>query len=124
MSTYQHSNERIQSMLDKLIPSLTDDVHRSAKTYRETLTGQRQKSGTAKAWFQARHGQLVDTLQASQMGLWGPNGRVIDASRGTYVRLDGSIRDYKGLKVVHVTDDVLMVEDDLSMIIYVVTTES
>lgn len=73
------------------------------------------KQGTAKAWFQSHHGATVDLLQAvvSETGElsqgWAPTGRVLDSkSRATYATFDGSIREYKDMRVEAVSDTVLV----------------
>lgn len=68
-------------------------------------------SGTIslKSWMQANEGANgVTTLQATFSGdevvkLWGPGIRAVDASHATYVLLNGSRRDYAGMKCIKAT---------------------
>lgn len=81
--------------------------------------------GTMRAWMQARDGQRVDTIQVTASGAWAPMGRVIESKTRTgSVRLDGSTRDYKGMRVLAATDDALIVEGDGVAIAYIVVKEA
>ena len=71
-------------------------------------------TGTARAWMQAHNGDSVRTLQATVhasgdvYSVWTPGARTVDASRAGSVQLDGSARDYSGLRVVSATPDTLI----------------
>lgn len=83
-------------------------------------------SGTMSAWFQARHGSAVTTVQVDKRNgsVWAPIGRVVDArSRKTSVSLNGSSRDYRGMRVEHATDTELVVSDDWHRIAYFAENE-
>ena len=67
--------------------------------------------GTMRKWMTERHGRKVTTIQVTDYTVWAPTGRVIDA--GTYagkVLLNGSAREYAGLKVLHSGERVLIVD--------------
>lgn len=73
------------------------------------------KAGTAKAWFEVNHGRKVDLLQATVLSDgtlrngWAPTGRVIDSkSLKAYVMFDESRREYKGMRVEAVSDEVMV----------------
>lgn len=74
--------------------------------------------GTCRKWFTENDGKVVWTLQAgvSDKGVlhsaWSPGSRVVDASRSSYVRLDGSVRDYAGLRVIGSDNQILVAECD------------
>ncbi len=80
-------------------------------------TGQ---GGTMRDWFSARDGRQVETVQLGYGGrVWAPGAREIDASRATYVSMDGSRRDYKGMTVVASSPAALLVESrDGQVILY------
>src|SRR4051795_1409755 len=71
-------------------------------------------SGSMREWMEAHDGQVVTTIQVHNgNGIpWCPTGRTIDGSTATYVQLSGSRRDYKGMRVIARTDNVLIVADD------------
>lgn len=82
-----------------------------------------QRSGTMKAWFTARDGATVHTLQVDNRngGIWAPLSRVADShSAAGKVALNGSWRDYAGMHVVAAAKDALIVTDDWHTIAYVV----
>lgn len=99
-----------------------------ARTYPDTVpwlegpTNDPQPAGTMRAWFEAHDGAKVTTIQSRANGTWAPTGRTVDASRATYVQLDGSRRDYRGCAVAHADDRVLIVttDDDTTEIAYYV----
>lgn len=69
------------------------------------------KGGTMRKWMTERHGRKVTTIQVTDYTVWAPTGRMIDAD--TYagrVLLNGSSREYAGLKVLHSGDRVLIVD--------------
>lgn len=69
--------------------------------------------GTMAAWFKARNGGAVDTLQVKRSGApWLPGPRKVDASRASFVLLDGSRRDYAGTRVLGADDTTLVVHAD------------
>lgn len=80
-------------------------------------------SGTMRRWFEERNGQRVDTIQFDMVGggLWTPLLREIDASRSSFVRLDGSYREYAGMRVVARSDTALIVHNDWHVIGYVLS---
>jgi hypothetical protein len=56
---------------------------------------------TLRKFMEANHGKLVSTVQTSEDGrVWMPGAREVDASRATYVLLDGSHRSYAGCTVL------------------------
>ena len=75
---------------------------------------------TMKQWMQNHNGQEISTLQSNNDGsnAWMPGYRTVDTSRASYVSLGDSRRDYAGMRVVAVTDDVLTVADDWQTITY------
>lgn len=77
--------------------------------------------GSMRAWMEAHNGATVTTVQVHRDNgqAWSPTGRTVDASRAGSVRLDGSTRDYRGMRVLHATDDVLIVSDSWHVIAYV-----
>lgn len=77
--------------------------------------------GTMRAWMEAHNGDVVTTIQARRDGhSWCPTGRTVDArSRQGSVQLSGSTRDYAGCRVLHATDDVLIVTTYDEVIAYV-----
>lgn len=86
-------------------------------------------TGTARAWMQAHDKALVSTLQArvhvsgDVSGVWTPGPRTVDASRASSVSLDGSSRDYRGMRVVAAGPDVLVAvapwgEDQVHICVY------
>lgn len=77
--------------------------------------------GTMRAWMEAHNGDVVTTVQVHRDNgqAWSPTGRTVDATRAGSVQLSGSIRDYRGMRVLHATDDVLIVSDSWHVIAYV-----
>lgn len=77
--------------------------------------------GTMKAWMQARNGLYVQTLQVDNRTsvMWAPGARIVHSRPSTYVQLDGSRRDYAGMRVIAVTATALIVADDWHTIAYV-----
>lgn len=75
---------------------------------------------TLKTWMTERNGQTVSTLQTDKRTgrTWQPGARMVDATRATYVTLDGSRRDYAGLRVQHSTAHTLTVSDNWHVITY------
>ena len=77
-----------------------------------------------KNWMLAQHGRKVETYQSKRpvgsTSMWAPGPRTVDAkSFATYVLLDGSRRDYKGMRIVKVEEDRITVEDTHHIITYV-----
>ena len=70
-------------------------------------------SGTVKGWMTENNGRDVDTVQGGRRP-WVPMGRTVDASATTFVKLGESRRDYKGMRVVGRTNDVLVALDTAS----------
>lgn len=72
-------------------------------------------TGTMRKWFEHRNGKKVATIQVTVTedgGLcdaWAPGARTVDA-RASYVLLDESRRDYSPGKVLHSTEDTLIME--------------
>lgn len=85
-----------------------------------------RKSGTMKSWFQNHHGDYVTTIQVTNVTgeAWAPTSRVVDSSRSTYVTLKGSARYYAGMRVIAVTDCVLIVADEWHTIAYFAEMEN
>ena len=53
----------------------------------------------------------VDTVKVARHGkVWAPGPRMVEA-RATLVRLDGSVTDYKGHRVIGADDDTLVVHN-------------
>ena len=75
---------------------------------------------TLKKWMMEHNGQTVSTLQTDKHNgrTWQPGARMVDATRATYVTLDGSRRDYAGMRVQHNTAHTLTVSDDWHVITY------
>lgn len=96
----------IERNYDKLPSALTSAMAEPAK------------SGTMRGWFESKHGQAVSTIQISESGGWAPMARTVDASRATYVTLDGSRRDYAAMVVIHADSDVLIVDGKRETIAY------
>lgn len=73
-----------------------------------------------KAWMQHHHGKRVHTQQRDERTgrVWEPGPRAVDATRATYVTLNGSRRDYRGMKVIEKTADRLTVTDGRHHITY------
>ena len=70
-----------------------------------------ERKGTMKAWFAGRTFTEVDTVQVGKNGkVWAPGPRMVEA-RATLVRLDGSVSDYKGKRVIAADDDTPVVHD-------------
>lgn len=70
-----------------------------------------ERRGTMRSWFAGRTMTEVDTLQVDKRGkVWAPGPRMVEA-RATLVRLDGSVSDYKGRRVIASDDDTLVVHD-------------
>lgn len=116
---------------ERLDNSPHEDARRIVRDVRQALvTGVAQ--GTARSWFEARNGWAVDTVQVSgydaegQPKVWAPVNRAINAQRSGYVTLHrdpedtmGSRRDYAGLRVVAATSRVLIVDNSIETIAYV-----
>ena len=68
------------------------------------------RTGSLAEWMASMDGRTVDTVQVTAFGAWAPLGRVVNASRATYVTLGGSRRDYRGTRVVGVSDRAILVE--------------
>lgn len=75
-------------------------------------------SGTMRDWFYGKGGLGVTTLQVNGLGAWAPTGRTVSTKAKTYVTLDGSRRDYAGLKVIHADERVLIVDGKDETIAY------
>jgi hypothetical protein len=85
-----------------------------------------QRSGTMQAWFTARDGATVHTLQVDNRngGIWAPLARTVDShSKRGQVALNGSWRDYSGMRVIAASGSALIVADDWHTIAYVVQPE-
>lgn len=85
-----------------------------------------EPQGTMKSWMQAANGERIQTVQVENRTgkAWAPTDRVVDAAaRATGVVLDGSIRDYRGMRVVGADDKVLVVTDDRHTVVYVRSTQ-
>lgn len=81
------------------------------------------KRGTAKNWFKAHHGAVVDTVMSQPGSVWVPRNRTIDAeSKATSVAMitvtdlavNSSWRDYKGLTVLHADENNLLIGYDFN----------
>lgn len=70
-----------------------------------------ERKGTMRSWFEGRTMTEVDTVQVRKDGrVWAPGPRMVEA-RATLVRLDGSVSDYKGCKVIAADDDTLVIHN-------------
>ena len=70
-----------------------------------------ERKGTAKTWFAGRTMTEVETVQIRRNGMpWVPGPRMVE-SFATMVKLDGSVRDFRGLHVIAADDDTLVVHD-------------
>jgi len=80
-----------------------------------------EPKGTMKAWMAAHHGNEVHTIQVDDHNgnVWTPLGRMVDASKASSVRLGESTRDYKGMRVMSASSDLLIVSDDWHTIAYI-----
>jgi hypothetical protein len=75
----------------------------------------RKKNGTARSWFESHGvGASIETLQLQTSGAWYPGTRSITALTSSKVSMNGSDREFKGVKVVHATDTELMVQYDFN----------
>ena len=92
------------------IDLIRDETMRAhvARVYDATIAA--GPRGTMRAWFAAHDGDDVHTLQGGPRP-WMPGLRVVDASRATYMTMNGSRRYYAGCRVVGATDDALIVTD-------------
>lgn len=79
--------------------------------------------GTMRAWMSARDGMPVDTFQWGNDGRnpWAPGPRTIDATRAGSVTLNGSQRDYAGMRVIGASESALLVRDDWQTVLYIVS---
>ena len=70
-----------------------------------------ERKGTAKTWFAGRTMTEVETVQIRRNGMpWVPGPRMVE-SFATMVKLDGSVREFRGLHVIAADDDTLVVHD-------------
>lgn len=113
----------LEPILGKLESSPVEYSRVVAATIREALDA--PAGGTMRAWMERHSGRDVTTVQAANDGssVWAPTGRVIDASRATFVEFNGSTRYYAGMRVLHTTDSVLIVADEWHTIAYVIEGE-
>lgn len=80
-------------------------------------------SGTMRAWMQAHDSQRVHTVQVDNRSgaVWVPLSRAINSREfAGSVTLDGSIRPYAGMRVLHSAPDLLVVADSWHTVAYVV----
>lgn len=100
------------------------DVDRIAARIGATITSARETkpSGTMRSWFESHNGQKVTTVQVGieRGNIWAPMHRTIDTSRAGSVRFNDSIRDYKGMRVLHSTPECLIVTNNWHVIAYVI----
>lgn len=76
--------------------------------------------GTVKAWFAEHHAEIVDTVQVQPSKAWAPLNRSINSeSFSGKVLLDGSAREYAGMKVLHADDDMLFASYEFGGTCYV-----
>lgn len=106
-------------IIERLTTSDHDVSRIVGQTVADTLT--LPASGTLRAWMQAHHGGKVTTIQIDQNNgsAWAPMGRTVDASRASSVKLDGSTRDYAGMRVKHTAPNCIIVADDWHAIAYI-----
>jgi len=76
-------------------------------------------NGTLRAWCQDHDGAIIDTVQVGYGGwLWAPLARKLDATRPSFLTLDGSRREYAGMRVVAVTSDAILTASGEETILY------
>ena len=84
-----------------------------------------QRHGTMRKWMEDHNGTDIHTVQVDTKkdvpNAWCPSDRTVDATRAGSVRLNGSTRDYAGMKVLHQDPNVLVVADTWHTIAYVAT---
>lgn len=108
---------------DFVVGSGTSDVeaHMSASRWSTTLQHAVifPDKGTARAWFEARKGKLIDTYQVHSDGrTWEPQARRITEARPTFVEIDGSRRYYRELKVVTQTKFIIVIKTETAICAY------
>lgn len=114
MTTTAPSGSHILAEAQKLLDSICHLEDKTGKEIFPRVELPETASGTARKWFEARHGKEVALVQFSvQEGgmptnVWVPGARTVDASRATFVEFDGSKRDYRGLRVEAASDSVLV----------------
>ena len=65
-----------------------------------------------KKWAATHNGHRVNTIQKdlNRKSVWVPGVRTLNADRATYMTLDGSRSDYRGLRTVAQTDTSITLE--------------
>ena len=92
-------------------------AHEVCRAITDALSNPR-KAGTMKEWFYGKGGCGITTVQVNGMGVWAPTGRTASTRAASYVTLDGSRRDYAGLRVVHADANLLIVDGERETIAY------
>jgi hypothetical protein len=81
--------------------------------------------GTLRDWMRAHDGAQVLTLQVGTdgRGAWAPGPRTVDASRASFVMLDGSRRDYAGCRVIATGPHGITVDAGAQVMAYALADE-
>ena len=96
----------VLQVIDELIPR--EHRERYMNAFSSATSGRERIS--ARRWMESHDGAQVNTLQAGRHP-WAPGAREVDASRATYVKMDGSRRDYAGLRVISASESALFAFD-------------
>ena len=111
-------------MFQKVIDACKKTDHYDAKRIVEVLDVEfPPATGTMKTWCELHDGQNVLTIQRDNHtgGFWIPFAREVDAhSRATSVSFESSVREYRGMKVVSASRDLLIVADSWHTIAYII----
>lgn len=102
--------QTFQDILTKLDASHPDHapLHRALTRIAEVGHPGYLPKSVARQFFEDNTGRKVDTAQIMPNGgVWCPIYRTVDASRKTYVQLDGSRRDYSDLTPIYCHDGIL-----------------
>lgn len=103
--------DRVQRVISYLEKEGADQPHAAAWAIllRELFDGSAGRELPLKRWMDQYDGREVLTLQVKIrvgegspetdqiVGVWAPRARKVDTSRATYVTLDNSRRDYRGV---------------------------
>lgn len=113
-------------MFEKVLAKCRVTDHYDAKRILEVLDVEfPPATGTMKGWCELHDGQNILTIQKDNYSgaFWIPFAREIDAhSRATSVSFDSSVREYRGMKVISASRDLLIVADSWHTIAYVTQT--
>ena len=114
------TRETFAPITDRLGTSNSDYSQHAARLILTALDA--PAKGTMRAWMERNNGCKVTTVQVNRNDgtAWAPTGRTIHATRAGSVQLDGSTRDYAGMKVRHATPECLIVSDNWHTIAYLI----